>query len=160
MKQRIRSLLDLAPGQRVLDVGCGPGLDTAAAAECVGPAGRVAGIDYDPSMIRDARAMDDRGTGRNPRVWYQVADAAHIPYRTGALIGAAANVCYSIRTDAAAVVREMGRVTKPGGVIVVADTDWATLESTLPNRPWSVRWSGSSATRCETASPAGNCGDS
>ena len=132
LKQRIRSLLDLAPGQRVLDVGCGPGLDTAAAAECVGPGGRVAGIDYDPSMIRDARAMDDRAAGRNPRVWYQVADAIHIPYRTGAF-----DWCYCERllqhtTDAAAVVGEMGRVTKPGGVIVVADTDWATLSIDAP----------------------------
>jgi SAM-dependent methyltransferase len=125
LKQRIRSLLELSPGQRVLDAGCGPGLDAVVVANSVGPAGRVVGIDYDASMIREAIAAGDRATPA--RVWYQVADAAAIPYGPGTF-----DRCYSERVlqhtcDAAAVVAELARVTKPGGVIVIADTDWATL---------------------------------
>jgi ubiquinone/menaquinone biosynthesis C-methylase UbiE len=132
LKQRIRALLDLAPGQRVLDVGCGPGLDARAVAESVGPAGRVAAIDYDPAMIRAAHDTDEARATGIPRVWYQLADAAGIPYRTNTFNG-----CYSERvlqhtSNAAAVVSEMARVTKPGGVIVVADTDWATLSIDAP----------------------------
>src|SRR5688572_3587263 len=58
LKRRIASLLELSPGQRVLDVGCGTGTDAAAVGGKVGPAGRAFGIDYDTAMIRDAhRAM-------------------------------------------------------------------------------------------------------
>ena len=132
LKRRIRALLDLAPGQRVLDVGCGPGLDASAVAESVGPAGRVAGIDYDPAMICAARNADEPRAAGTPRVWYQVADAAGIPYRTNTF-----DACYSERvlqhtSNAATVVGEMARVTKSGGVIVVADTDWATLSIDAP----------------------------
>jgi SAM-dependent methyltransferase len=131
VKQRIRSLLELAPGQKVLDVGCGPGLDAGVVAQSVGPTGLVAGIDYDASMIRQAAAAESGGAGER-RVRYQVADAARIPYRTGTFDG-----CYCERVlqhtpDAAAVVREMARVTKPGGTIVVADSDWGTLSIDAP----------------------------
>jgi SAM-dependent methyltransferase len=126
LKERIRSLLELAPGQRVLDVGCGPGLDTTAVLDRVRPGGLVAGIDYDPSMIRDAHA-----SGRHNGQWsgasYVIADAARLPYRNAAF-----DRCYSERVlqhtcAAAVVVSEIVRVTRPGGTIVVADTDWATL---------------------------------
>jgi SAM-dependent methyltransferase len=132
LKQRIRDLLDLAPGQRVLDVGCGPGLDARAVAELVGLAGRVAAIDYDPAMIRAAQSADESRAAGMPRIWYQLADAAGIPYRTSTFDG-----CYSERVlqhtfNAATVVSEMARVTKPGGVIVIADTDWATLSIDAP----------------------------
>jgi len=126
LKERIRSLLALSPGQRVLDVGCGPGLDTAAVLPLVRPGGLVVGIDYDPSMIREAR---DRVRSKPPSsgVSHVVANAACIPYLDGTF-----DRCYSERvlqhtTGPAAVVGEMVRVTKSGGTVVVADTDWATL---------------------------------
>jgi SAM-dependent methyltransferase len=131
LKERIRSLLELAPGQGVLDVGCGPGLDTTAAVSRLRPDGLIAGIDYDPSMIRDAH---DRVRG-NPQ-WsgasHQVADAAAIPY-----LAASFDRCYCERVlqhtaAPAIVVAEMVRVTKAGGTIVVADTDWATLSIDTP----------------------------
>ena len=127
LKARIRALLNLAPGQRVLDVGCGPGLDANTVAESVGPAGRVAGIDYDAAMIRAACSTDARGAAGTPGVWYQVADAAGIPYRTNTFDGCYCERLLQHTTNATTVVHEMTRVAKPGGVIVIADTDWATL---------------------------------
>src|SRR4029453_16936127 len=75
-------------------------------------------------MIREAMASGHRAPAR---VWYQVADAAAVPYGPDTF-----DRCYSERVlqhtgNAAAVVAELVRVTKPGGVLVVADTDWATL---------------------------------
>jgi len=132
LKQRIRALLDLAPGHRVLDVGCGPGLDASAVAESVGPTGRVAAIDYDPAMIRAAcSTREARATGARG-IWYQVADAAGIPYRTNTFDGCYCERVLQHTSDAATVVHEIARVTTPGGVIVIADTDWATLSIDAP----------------------------
>jgi SAM-dependent methyltransferase len=131
LKARIRLWLALAPGQRVLDVGCGPGLDTAEIQLQVGPDGLVAGIDYDNSMIRQARDHV-----RQSRQWcratHLVANAASIPY-----LDRSFDRCYSERmlqhtTDPAVVIREMLRVTRPGGTIVIADTDWGTLSIDTP----------------------------
>jgi ubiquinone/menaquinone biosynthesis C-methylase UbiE len=56
--------LELSPGQRVLDVACGTGPATIAAAERVGPSGRVVGLDYAEEMVAIARAkVEDRGLG-------------------------------------------------------------------------------------------------
>ena len=51
-KHRSYELLRLAPGLRVLELGCGPATDTIALAEIVGPTGRVVGVDHDPEMVR------------------------------------------------------------------------------------------------------------
>ena len=53
-KERSYARLGLAPGERVLDVGCGPGTDTLPLAQIVGPTGRVTGIDRDPGMVAEA----------------------------------------------------------------------------------------------------------
>jgi SAM-dependent methyltransferase len=124
LKRRIASLLELSPGQRVLDVGCGTGADAAAVGGRVGPAGRAFGIDYDTSMIRDARRVM---VGQPSVPCLLVADAAAVPYRAACF-----DACYSERVlqhvaRPAAVVAEMVRVTRGGGRIVIADTDWASL---------------------------------
>ncbi|WP_226899627.1 methyltransferase domain-containing protein [Nonomuraea phyllanthi] len=69
-KQQVLELLDLHPGQTVLDIGCGPGTDLAAMATAVAPAGQVIGVDRDPVMIAEARSA-----GREPR-------AGSVPDRT------------------------------------------------------------------------------
>ena len=56
-----------------------------------------------------------------------MADAADIPYRTNTFDGCYCERVLQHTTNATTVVHEMTRVTKPGGVIVIADTDWATL---------------------------------
>ena len=124
LKDRIRTLLDVAPGHRVLDVGCGTGTDAASLIRTVGPNGRVYGIDYDLSMIRHARRLIGE---RHPVPSLLVADAAALPYRSGAFDGCSSERVLQHVEQPAAVVAEMVRVTRPGGRIVIADTDWASL---------------------------------
>ena len=130
LKRRIAALLELSPRQRVLDVGCGTGADAAAVGARVGPSGRAFGIDYDASMIRDARRAI---AGQPLAPALLVADAAALPYRAACF-----DACYSERVlqhvaRPAAVVAEMVRVTRRGGRIVIADTDWASLSIDAPD---------------------------
>jgi ubiquinone/menaquinone biosynthesis C-methylase UbiE len=131
IKERIRSLLELGPGQRVLDVGCGSGVDSASVLAEVQPGGLVVGIDCDGSMIR--RARDHTRVRRHlSRALHLFADADCIPY-----LDATFDRCYSGRvlqhaTEPATVISELVRVTKPAGTIVIAETDWATLSIDTP----------------------------
>jgi ubiquinone/menaquinone biosynthesis C-methylase UbiE len=64
LRQRLLDRAELAPGQRVLDVGCGPGRLTLAAAEAVGPTGEALGIDPSPEMIALATEKAERATSQ------------------------------------------------------------------------------------------------
>jgi ubiquinone/menaquinone biosynthesis C-methylase UbiE len=128
VKRRAYELLDLAAGSRVVDVGCGPAIDTISLARIVGPSGYVTGIDSDAGMVVTAnRLATEAGTGTFSR--HIVADATAIR-----LPAASADACYSERLlqhmpwrNAERAVGEFVRVVRPGGTVVVADTDWATL---------------------------------
>jgi SAM-dependent methyltransferase len=126
LKNRMASLLRLGPGERVLDVGCGPGIDTTTLASAVAPGGRVTGIDRDRAMLETARARARRvpdGSLTN----HLEADATRLPFASEAF-----DVCRCERVlqhlaDGNRAIAEMVRVTRPGGLVVVADSDWGSL---------------------------------
>jgi ubiquinone/menaquinone biosynthesis C-methylase UbiE len=134
VKQRAYELLRLQEGASVVDVGCGPGIDTVPLARIVGPAGYVFGIDADPAMVAEAnRASSDSGTGAFTQ--HIVGQATALPLDT-----ASADGCYSERLlqhltwpTARRAVAEFVRVVRPGGAVVVVDTDWATLSIAAPD---------------------------
>ena len=115
--------LRLAPGRRVLDVGCGMGDDVFAIAERVGPSGSVVGADVSEAMIEEAR----RRTPAGAPVSFQVADARALPFPDGAFDGVRAERLLMHVPEVPRAVAEMARVVRPGGRVSVFDFDWDTM---------------------------------
>lgn len=106
----------LARGQRVLDVACGTGALTLAAAEIVGPGGAVAGLDPNPDMLAVARAK------RSDIDWRDGAAEA-IPFPDASFDAVVSQFGFMFFTDPVQAVREMLRVLQPGGRLAVAVCD-------------------------------------
>lgn len=131
LKKRITDLLKINPGDHVIDVGCGLGSDLVAMAEMVGEAGMVVGIDYDPEMTAES-AAHARRAGVAARVLSVTADAQDIPLAACSFDACRCERLLQHVKDSERVVKEMVRITRKGGRIVVADTDWATLSIDAP----------------------------
>ena len=132
-KARSYEFLALQQGNSVLEAGCGPATDTIALAGVVGPTGTVVGIDFDPEMIAQARERT-RVAGLGDRVTHLVADATALPFDDATFDASRCERLFQHVQDPAAVLAEMTRVTRPGGRVVVFDTDHATVvvDSTEP----------------------------
>ena len=127
LKSRIRALLELHPGLAVLDVGCGPGLDAAAVAARVSPGGVVVGLDYDASLIEAARRQPLAPAASAEAPVFAVADATAIPCGDARFDRTFSERVLQHCAAPERVVAEMVRVTRPGGLVLLADTDWGTL---------------------------------
>lgn len=126
LKKRLETLLRLGPGQRVLDIGCGPGIDTISLSALVAPDGMAVGVDFDAQMIATARKRA-RAAATGHLACHVQADAARLPYTTDFFDACRCERVLQHVRNGHAVVAEMARVTRPGGVVVAADTDWASL---------------------------------
>ena len=101
------------PGQRLLDVGCGPGTVTIDLAARVAP-GEVVGLDRSAVVVE----MRTRGRGRRPapcNVTFEAGDVYALPYDDDAFDVVHAHQVLQHLTDPVAALREMRRVTRPGG---------------------------------------------
>jgi ubiquinone/menaquinone biosynthesis C-methylase UbiE len=121
-KSASHTLLEPERGQRLLDVGCGRGDDVRALAPCVGPNGRVVGIDISETLIGEAR---QRGT--EPCVRFHLADAHAMPFADASFDAARVERVLQHVQDPARALAEMARVVRPGGIIVASEPDWGTL---------------------------------
>ncbi|YCK37176.1 methyltransferase domain-containing protein [Actinomadura sp. ATCC 39365] len=119
-KRQVLELLDLRPGQTVLDLGCGPGTDLAAMADAVAPAGRVIGLDRNSAMVAEAGA---RLAGR-PQVEVRSGDVHELPVADGSIDRARTDRVLQHVDDPARVLAEFRRVARPGARIVMAEPDW------------------------------------
>ena len=126
LKARLAQLLSPRPGECLLDVGCGPGLDTFALAPLVYPGGVVAGLDLNVDMLRHAEALT-RPQGDRVSIAHVGGDGTSLPFLDAAFDGCRCERVFQHTCNAEALAAELVRVTKPGGRIVVADTDWASL---------------------------------
>jgi SAM-dependent methyltransferase len=116
--------LGIRPGASVLDIGCGNGVDATVLAGLAGPDGRVIGIDVSATMLSSARALG-AGTGNPPG--YVLCNAGGLPFSGESFDAVRADRVLQHTGDPAAVLREMARVTRPGGKIVVFEPDWETF---------------------------------
>ncbi len=113
------SLGPLNPGDAVLDIGCGAGVDSLVAASLVGTAGHVTGIDVTPAMIQLARVHRER-LGLN-NVTFQVAEAEALPFSDCTFDAVISNGVFNLTLDKAKALEEAHRVLKPGGRLMLAD---------------------------------------
>jgi ubiquinone/menaquinone biosynthesis C-methylase UbiE len=118
-------LLDsLKPHMRILDIGCGPGTITADLAERV-PDGQVTGVDHAPGILDQARQV---AAGRGLRnVEFAVADVHALEYPDDTFCVVHAHQVLQHVGDPVQALREMYRVTKPGGFIAVRDADFSSM---------------------------------
>jgi arsenite methyltransferase len=120
-----RSALGLRPGERVLDIGCGPGFLTAEMAEEVGSGGRVDGVDPSESMLAVARRRET-APGAAP-ISLHAGDALTLPFEDGTFDAAVSTQVLEYVDDVPAALAEAFRVLRPGGRLVVLDTDWDSV---------------------------------
>ena len=119
-RRAIRVALALQPGERVLDIGSGPGLLAGEMAEEVGAEGRVHGIDPSDSMLAIARHSETP-------VDYGRGDALALPFGDEQFDVVVSTQVYEYVDDIEGALDEARRVLRPSGRLLVLDTDWDSI---------------------------------
>jgi SAM-dependent methyltransferase len=122
------ALASIRPGETVLDLGSGAGLDAFLAAARVGPTGRAIGVDMTPEMIERARANAAEGGYAN--VEFRQGDIEALPVEDGSVDLVISNCVLNLVPDKQKAFGEIARVLKAGGRIAVADI---VLDGPLPD---------------------------
>lgn len=130
-KRQTYDLLQIQPGQRLLDVGCGAGDDVRAMAERVGATGQVIGVDSSATMIDTAQ---ERTRGTTLPVTFQQGDVLQLDFPAATFDGVRADrVLHHIADDEQAFA-EMVRVTRPQGRIVIFEPDFDGIILNSPDK--------------------------
>lgn len=120
---------DVKPGQTVVDLGCGAGLDLLIAAERAGPSGRVIGVDASPAMVAAATARTSAAGHANVEVLEGRIEA--LPLADGSADWVISNCVLNLSNDKAAAFREIARILRPGGRMLISDIVVQDLPSWL-----------------------------
>ena len=113
------SLGNLLPGERVVDIGSGAGIDSLIASKMVGPEGRVVGVDMTPAMLETARQSAKVVAAAN--VEFKEGYMEYLPVADGWADVVISNGVLNLSPDKTTALAEMYRVLKPGGRLQIAD---------------------------------------
>ena len=122
-RELVRAALGARSGDRILDMGCGPGFYVIELLEAVGREGSVVGVDSSADMLTVAAK---RAAGHD-NVEFHEADATSLPVPDASFERAVCVQVLEYVRDVPTALREMYRVLRPGGRMLVWDVDWATV---------------------------------
>jgi ubiquinone/menaquinone biosynthesis C-methylase UbiE len=127
IKTRSYQLMVVKNNSQVLDVGCGPAIDTIALSNFIGDKGRIVGVDSDPEMIKKAD-LEVQQQKITKSVKHVLGNAQALPFENQEFDCVHAERLFQVLPHTAinAVFGEMNRVLKSKGRMVIVDTDWAS----------------------------------
>ncbi|HVE95644.1 MAG TPA: methyltransferase domain-containing protein [Pseudonocardiaceae bacterium] len=124
-RRQVLGTLALQPGERVLDIGSGPGFLAVEMAAAVGPAGEVQGVDVSGSMLVLAEAREV-SAGSAP-VTFRRGGAEQLPVPNASFDVAVSTQVLEYVEDVPGALAEIHRVLRPGGRVLLLDTDWDSI---------------------------------
>ena len=133
------SLANIQEGEIVLDLGSGAGIDVFLAAQKVGPKGKVIGVDMTPQMIDKARINAEKNNITNAE--FRLGEIEHLPVADQSVDVIISNCVVNLSSDKDQVFREINRVLKSNGRIVVSDI---VLSKEMPDKVKEILGSGTS----------------
>jgi ubiquinone/menaquinone biosynthesis C-methylase UbiE len=131
LKKTSYQMMNISPGDTVLDIGCGPGVDAYKIVQIVGESGKVIGMDNDEQMIQEAQKNYNESN-----LDYIIGDVKKLPFPDEYFDAVRAERLFQVlppEFNADNVLQEMKRVTKKGGIILVMDTDWGSASLDYEN---------------------------
>ena len=121
----------IGPGQAVLDVGCGFGVETHRLAALVQPGGRVVGLDHSPAFIAEARR---RAHAAGIDASFEAGDAQALPFPDAVFDSARAERVLTYLADPEKALAELRRVTRQGGTVALLEPDFDSNAINLSDR--------------------------
>ena len=122
-RRKIIAALALQAGEAILDVGSGPGNLIFEMSPVVGPSGRVQGLDPADSAI----AIASRRCSGLSNVHFELSDASQLPFEDESFDAVISSQVFEYLEDVGGALQEIYRVLRPGGRVLIHDTDWGAL---------------------------------
>ena len=129
MQRQFRVWFDPQPGEKILDVGCGTGVNVLALSKLVEPDGKIVGIDNSEAMLAVARQKASA-----PNIEYQLKAIEEMDFASDTFDAVVCTQVLGYVADPVGAIRAMLRVIKPSGRVFISEADWDTLMYNIPDK--------------------------